>query len=126
VTLFGKAGVIHHPSNHWFLAEHSGHYKIQASVQDGLVTPGGVGNHVMQRLMHAPDVIGSQSGGHRFDALALARQQQGGAVAFQRNVSVSVPCGFRQAIDICRKASFLWAWRDLFAHKTILQQNICL
>jgi hypothetical protein len=28
-----------------------------------------------------------------------------------------VPCGLCQALDICRKALFLWAWRALFAHK---------
>jgi hypothetical protein len=31
-----------------------------------------------------------------------------------------VPCGFRQAIRVCRKAFLLWAWRGLRSHKTIL------
>src|SRR5437867_11184875 len=72
--------------------------------------------------MHAPDIIGSQTGGHRLNALPLAWQQKGGAVVFHRDIPVSMPCGFRQALDICRKTSFLWAWRDLFAHRTILYQ----
>jgi hypothetical protein len=42
------------------------------------------------------------------------------------DVSVCVPLGFRQAFDMCRNASFLWAWRDVFAHKTILHQIVCL
>jgi hypothetical protein len=31
-----------------------------------------------------------------------------------------MPCGFGQALDICRKALYLWAWRSLFTHRTIL------
>jgi hypothetical protein len=70
--------------------------------------------------MHTPHVIWSQSRGHGLDALALAWQHQSRAVALQWDVSVNVPCGFRQALNICRKALFLWAWRGLFAHETIL------
>jgi rieske iron-sulfur protein len=33
-------------------------------------------------------------------------------------------CGFRQAIHIGRKALLLWAWRGVFAHKTILHQFV--
>jgi hypothetical protein len=76
--------------------------------------------------MHAPHTIGSQSGGHGLDALALTWQQQRRAVILQRDVPVSVPCGFRQALDICRKALFLWAWRSFFAHETILHQIVIL
>jgi hypothetical protein len=39
---------------------------------------------------------------------------------------IRVPCGLCQALDICRKAILLWAWRDLFAHETILQQIVLL
>jgi hypothetical protein len=35
-----------------------------------------------------------------------------------------MPCGFRQALYISRKASFLRAWRDFLAHKTILHSIV--
>ena len=60
----------------------------------------------------APDIIGRQTRSHGLHALTLARQQQSGAVGFQRGIAISVPCGFRQAVRVCRKALLLWAWRD--------------
>jgi hypothetical protein len=59
-----------------------------------------------------------QSSGHGLHTLAFAWQQQRRAVALQRNVPVNMLCGFSQALDICRKASLQWAWRDVFAHRT--------
>ena len=50
--------------------------------------------------MHAPHVVGSESSGHGFDALSFTRQQQTRAVVLQRDVSVSMPCRFRQALDM--------------------------
>jgi hypothetical protein len=35
-----------------------------------------------------------------------------------------MPCGFSQALKICRKALFLWAWRGFVGHETILHQNV--
>jgi hypothetical protein len=79
---------------------------------------------MMQRLVHPSDVVGSKPRGHRLDTFALPRQQQAGAVVLQWNVTIGMPCGFRQAPDICRKALFLQAWRDLFAHRTILHEIV--
>jgi hypothetical protein len=79
---------------------------------------------MMQRLVHPSDVVASKPRGHGFNAFPLARQQQACAVVLQGNVPIGMPCGFRQALDICRKALFLWAWRGLFAHETILYQNV--
>jgi hypothetical protein len=70
--------------------------------------------------MHTFHIVVRQPSGHRLDALALARQQQASAVVLKREIPIGMPCGFRQAFNICRKASFLWAWRAPFAHKTIL------
>jgi hypothetical protein len=126
VTLLGEPCVIHHPCDYWFLAEHRRQHKIQTPIQNGFITPRGIGDHMMQRLMHASHVIGCQSRSHRLDALAFAGQQQARAVVLQRDVSISVPCGFRQALDICRKSLFLWARRSLFAHETILHQIVLL
>jgi hypothetical protein len=78
----------------------------------------------MQRLMHASDVVGGESRGHGLDTLPFARQQQSRAIVLQRNVPIGMPCGFRQALDICRKALFLRAWRGFFAHRTILHEIV--
>ena len=75
---------------------------------------------MMQRLVHPTYVVASEPGGHGFDALPFPRQQQARAIVLQRRVSIGMPCGFRQALDICRKALFLWAWRGFLAHETIL------
>ena len=89
------------------MTEQRGYNEIQTTIQDGFVTPRGVGDYVMKRLMHTPHIIGRQSGGHRFHALSFPWQQQTSAIVLQRKLSVSVPRGFCQALDICRKASFL-------------------
>jgi hypothetical protein len=81
---------------------------------------------MVQRLMHAAHIVRCQACSHRLDALPLARQQQSRTVVLQWNVAISVPCGFRQAVDVCRKASLLWAWRGFRTHKTILLQNVIL
>jgi hypothetical protein len=44
------------------------------------VIPGSVGDQMMERLVHAPDVIGSQTGSPRLDAFALTGKQQSFAV----------------------------------------------
>jgi hypothetical protein len=82
---------------------------------------------MMKRLMHAPHIVRRQSGRHRFNAFALAGQQQSFAIQLQRIDPVCMPCGLRQAIHICRKAFFLGAWRRrLGSHKTILHQLVPL
>jgi hypothetical protein len=79
----------------------------------------------MQRLVRAPDIVRSQARGHRLHALALTGQQQSRTIRFQRSATISVPCGFRQAIRVCRKALFLWAWRRRMSHKNILPRFCC-
>ena len=81
---------------------------------------------MMERLMHAPHIGSAQPSGHRFDALAFAGQQEAGAIVLQWNLTIGMPCGFSQALNICRKALFLWAWRNLFAHRTILHEIVIL
>jgi hypothetical protein len=49
-----------------------------------------------------------------------------GAIVLQRSVPIGMPCGFRQAPDICRKALSLWAWRNLLSHRTILHEIVLL
>jgi hypothetical protein len=81
---------------------------------------------MMQRLVHPTHMIAGESRGHGFDAFPFARQQQACAVVLQRNVTIGMSCGFGQALDICRKALFLWAWRNPFTHRTILHQIVRL
>jgi hypothetical protein len=81
---------------------------------------------MMQRLVHPSHIVASEPCRHGFDAFPFTGQQQAGAVVLQRSVTISMPCGFRQALDICRKALFLWAWRNLFAHETILHEIVVL
>ena len=66
---------------------------------------------MMQRRVRAPDILGGQPCGHRLHALALARQQQSGAIRLQRSMAIGVFHGFRQAFNMCRKTLLLWAWR---------------
>lgn len=75
---------------------------------------------MVQRLVHPSQVVSTETGGHGFDAFPFPWQQQSRAVVLQWSVPIGMPCGFRQAPDICRKALFLRAWRGLFAHRTIL------
>jgi hypothetical protein len=75
---------------------------------------------MVQRLVHPAHIVGCEPRGHGLDTLPFARQQKASAIILQWNVSIGMPCGFCQALDICRKALFLWAWRSLFGHRTIL------
>ena len=76
--------------------------------------------------MHPTDIFRSQPRGHGFDALPFAAQQQARAIVLQRSVPIDMPYGFGQALNICRKALFLWAWPNLFAHQTILHEIVLL
>src|SRR5215475_1368795 len=69
---------------------------------------------MMHRLVHLPHIVWGEPRGHRFNALAFDRQQQSLAISLQWFTSVEVPCGLRQALNICRKAIFLGAWRSGF------------
>ena len=65
----------------------------------------------MKRLMGLFHVVRRQTGRDRLDTLALDRQKQTRAIVLQRQAAVGVPCGFGQALNLCRKANLLWAWR---------------
>ena len=77
-------------------------------------------------MVHPPDPVGSQARSHGLDTLALAGQQQPGAVRLQGSNTIRVPCGLRQAIEVCRKAFLLGpAWRrDIGAHGDTVQRTI--
>ncbi len=75
-------------------------------------SPPRIGHQVVQRLMRPPDIVGGQARRHRFDALALTGQQQPRAIRFQGLVTIGVPGGLRQTVEIGRQAFLLGAWRQ--------------
>jgi hypothetical protein len=111
LSLFGKAGIIYDPGNHWTIFLHDGKHLLSHPAQHLFVAPGRVGNQVMQRLVHAANIVWGQTCSHRLYALPLAWQQQTRAVTLQRTMTIGVPRGVCQTLDICREAPLLWAWR---------------
>lgn len=91
------------------MTQHPRKHAIRIPIQDYFPTPGRVADHMMQRLMHALHVVTIQSRGHRLHDLAFARR---------RDVAIRVPCGFRQANDICRRTFLLRARCGFFASST--------
>src|SRR5579864_5802082 len=61
--------------------------------------------------MGLTNIIGVEASSHWFHALALAGQQQASAIGLQRNGTIAMPRGLRQAIKVGREAFLLGAWR---------------
>jgi hypothetical protein len=63
--------------------------------QQSGITPRGLGNEVMQRLMFGLNVRGIEARRHRFDALAVAVEQKAEAIGPKRVLTVGMPqsCG---------------------------------
>jgi hypothetical protein len=55
------------------------------------IVPVRLRNHMMQRLVFGLHMRRVEPRGHRLDALALARQQQAGAVGPRRGCSLRMP-----------------------------------
>src|SRR5215813_12473233 len=122
-----KSGVIHDPRDHRSSLLHAGQYMPAHLLQHDFVTPRCFRHQMMQGLARSLGVMGIQASCHWLDALTLTGQQQTPAIVLQRRVPVFVPRGARQAVDICREASLLWAWRgEVRSHKTILHENVLL
>ena len=62
--------------------------------------PRRLGDEVMQGLVGCLDMPRIEAGGHRLDALALARQQQAGAIAAQRIDPVGVADRLGQSVYV--------------------------
>jgi hypothetical protein len=110
LPLLRKTGVIDDPGHYRAVLLHSRKHPTTHLLQYRGIAPRRIGHQMVQGLVHSPHIMGRQPCGHRLNTLALARQPQAGAVAVQRPNSVGMPCGLRQAIEIGRKASLLWAW----------------
>src|ERR1017187_4835858 len=111
LPLLGKASVIHDPSHHRPVRLHGRQHLTPHLSQHLLVVPRRICHQVVERLVLATNIVWSQTCRHRLDTLALAGQQQSSAVVLQRCVPVGMPRGVSQALDICREAPLLWAWR---------------
>ena len=112
LSLLWKPCIVHYPGNDRSLPQHSVKHGIQRPVQQNFVIPRGIRHQMMQRLMHPANVIRIQTRRHRFDALALPRQQQSRAVPLEGNDPICVSGRLRQPIEICREPFLLWAWRS--------------
>ena len=103
-ALLGKACIINHTGPDrpmpLDLRQDLGPYEREES----LVRPVGIGNEMVERLMSSLNPSRLQPGRHRFDALALARQDQPGAVGFQGRHTINMTKSLRQVLDIGCKA----------------------
>jgi hypothetical protein len=110
-ALLRTSGVVHDPGHDRTALLHDRQYIVAHAAKQGLIAPWGLGHHMVQRLVHAPDAVRGQTHGHRLDALTLSRQQQSGAIGLQGNSTIDMPCGLHQAVKIGRKALLPGAWR---------------
>jgi hypothetical protein len=108
----GKTRVVDDPCNNRRLPQHRCQHRIEGAVEQCFIVPGSVGHQMMQRLVHAPHIIGSQSRRHWLNALTLSRQKQTCAAGLERNQPVRMSRGLRQAIEICSETFLLCAWRS--------------
>jgi len=124
-ALLRDAGVIDDPGHDGLLAGHGRQHLPHDGGEHGLVAPRRRAHQVLERLPRRLDAVRVEPGGHGFNRLALARQQQAAAVIFQGLFPVPVPRGFGQALQISREALFLRAWpRRSGSHETIIAQNV--
>jgi hypothetical protein len=87
-ALFRQASIIDDPGSN---RAGVGHRRQRiVDTEQGLIAPRSIGHHMMQRLVHAPDVLRSQPRRHRLDRLPLSRQQQPGAIQLERNSTIGV------------------------------------
>jgi hypothetical protein len=94
--LLWEASVIHDPRRYRPTLFHRGEHLPAHTFQNRFVTPRRLGHQMMQRLVHPPDILRRQPRRHRFDTLALSRQQQPSTVGLQGSMAVGVSCGVRQ------------------------------
>ena len=74
LSLLRKPRVIHDPRHHWTVFLHGGQHLPSHLRQHLFVVPWRVRHQVMQRLVHATNIVWGQARSHRLDALAFSRQ----------------------------------------------------
>jgi hypothetical protein len=72
LTLFRKGCVIHDPRHDGAMLLQRRQHRPPHLRQHLLVIPRRVRYQMVQRLVHAPNIVRGKACGHRFDALALA------------------------------------------------------
>ncbi len=105
-ALLRHAGVVDHPTFDGPMLRQDRQHASAHGCQHGVIAPARLGYEVVQRLMSRLHPAGRHPGGYGLDALALARQQQAGAVGPERRHPVSVPQGASQCLDIESKPCF--------------------
>jgi hypothetical protein len=89
-SFLGKAGVVEDPGSDRAVPGQGRQHLLAHGGEHGRIIPRGLGDEVMQGLVGCLDMPRIEAGGHRLDALALAGQQQAGAIAAQRIDPVGV------------------------------------
>jgi hypothetical protein len=68
----GKTRVVDDPRYYRTVLLHGGEHLLPHLLKHLLVVPRRVGHQVLQRLVHAPNLVRSQARRHRLDTLALS------------------------------------------------------
>ena len=70
-SFLGKTRVVHDPSHDRTVSLHHRQHRVAHPFEQGRITPRCVGYEMMERLMHAPHIMGSQSRGQGLNTLAF-------------------------------------------------------
>jgi hypothetical protein len=103
-ALLGKATVIDNPIRHRPVPLDRRQHLRPYRGQQRRIVPLGLRHHMVQRLVLGLHMGRIEPGGHRLDALTLARQQQTGAVSPRRGGSACVTQAPDNGIQIRRQA----------------------
>ena len=104
-ALLGVGGVIHDPGGHRAVPGHRCQHPVSRGAEDGRPIPRGIGHKVMHRLVPRANMPRIDPGGHRLDALALARQAQPGEIGAHRLVAIGVSQGHGQPLDVLTESA---------------------
>ena len=78
LALLWKPCIVHYPCNDRSLSQHGGKHGIQRTVQQNFVIPRGIRHQMMQRLVHAANMIWIQTRCHRLAAYLESLAQAAG------------------------------------------------
>ena len=104
--MLGEAGVIDNPVQHRPVPLDRRQHLRPHRGQDRCIVPRRLGHHVVQRLMFGLHMGGVEPRCHRLDALALAGQQQAGAIGARRGRAAGMPQHSGNRIQISRQPRF--------------------
>ncbi len=119
-ALLGKTCIINHPGQDPPMPLDLGQDLGSHERQESLVGPVCLSDEMVERLMGRLNPSGFEPGCHRFDALALARQDQPGAVGLQRRRTISMTQSPRQGLNIGCKAPLARLHTALAIHLSLL------